>query len=233
MKSAFVTGANQGLGYAFVQDLLGKGWRVFGGTRKLPLDLPNHENLVWIQMDVSDNDSIAKAVAKIQEYISELNLLINNAGVNKDTGTNNHKELVTDLATLDRETLLRMFDINAIAPMLVLQKFLPLLTDDPSFVINISSCRGSFHDRELNTQGNYGYRASKVALNMLTTCSLFDLPKNVKTFAVHPGNLRSKMNPTGGDDPKVQADKIVSITTTWDETKNGMFLNFDGAPYPL
>lgn len=233
MKSAFVTGANQGLGYSFVQYLLSKGWRVFGATRKLSSDLLVQENLTWVELELQDNDSISRAFADVQRHTAELSLLINNAGINKDSATDNHKELVSKLGELDRTRLLKMFDVNAIAPMLVLQRFLPLLTDDPTFVINISSCRASFHDAEGNTNGNYGYRASKIALNMLTACSLFDLPRNVRTFAVHPGDMHTAMNPDGQDSPDVQAEKIVSIMTDWNESYNGTFLNFDGTPYPL
>ncbi|MEK7531351.1 MAG: SDR family NAD(P)-dependent oxidoreductase [Patescibacteria group bacterium] len=233
MKSAFITGANQGLGLGFVRHLLSEGWKVFGGTRKISSSLPSKENLVWIPFNVTDDVSIEKAVAKIRENTSRIDLLINNAGINKDTATNNEKEKATNLKKLDRLVLRNLFEVNAVSPMMILQKFLPLLSEDPSFVVNVSSCRASFHDEEEESSGNYGYRASKVALNMLTLASVHDLPKNIRTFAVHPGSVRTAMNLRGESEPKVQAEKIISLLSRWDEKWNGKFLNFDGAPYPL
>lgn len=233
MKSAFITGANQGLGYGFVEYLLGEGWKVFGGVRRKTSSLPSAENLSWIEMELSDDESIARAVAQVREQTEIIDLLINNAGINKDTATDNHKEKASDLKDLERTVLQKMFDINSVAPLMVLQRFLPLLTANPAFVINISSDRASFHDEFENIYGNYGYRASKIALNMLTFCSLHDLPANIKTFAVHPGDVRSGMNPDGPDDPKVQAQKIVAIVEDWNDDWNGKFMRYDGSLYPL
>lgn len=85
MKSAFITGANRGLGYGFVEHLLSKNFTVFAGTRTLTDTLPKHENLIWIQCDVTDDKSIDSAVREIQSKTNSLNYLINNAGVNKDS----------------------------------------------------------------------------------------------------------------------------------------------------
>ena len=68
---------------------------------------------------------------------------------------------------------------------------------------------------------------------MLTFCSLFDLPKNVKTFAVHPGGVKTDMNPNGEHVPIEQAEKMIAITKNWKEEFNGKFLRFDGTFYPL
>lgn len=233
MRSAFVTGANRGLGYGFVEHLLDNGWRVFGGVRERASSLRKAENLYWVELELSDDSSIMQAVAKVRKQTNTIDLLVNNAGINKDTATNDHKEKVSNVKDIERGAMQKMFDINSIAPLLVLQKFIPLLTPDPAFVVNISSDRASFHDEFKNPYGNYGYRASKMALNMITFCSVLDLPANIKTFAVHPGNVRSDMNPVGKDDPKVQAKKILSITETWNDDWNGKFLRYDGSLYPL
>ena len=233
MKSAFVTGARQGLGKGFADHLLDEGFMVFAGVHTKTDDMVDTEKLHWIEIDVTDDHSIERASQQAANMTQQIDLLINSAGVNKDTATNNHKEIVSNLSELDRQTVLSMFDINSVSPMMVTQKFLKLLTGKPSFVINVSSCRASFHDKEGNDSGNYGYRASKVALNMFTLCSLHDLPSNVKTFTVHPGNVRSKMNPTANMDPKEQARKIVAITENWNNEHNGLFFNYDGTLYPL
>ena len=110
---------------------------------------------------------------------------------------------------------------------------LPLLNGKPSFVINISSGRASFKDEFENSTANYGYRGSKAALSMYTFCSTTDLPENVQTFSVHPGDVHTDMNPEGNQTPVEQAEKIIAITENWQEAYNGKFMRWDGTYYPL
>jgi NAD(P)-dependent dehydrogenase (short-subunit alcohol dehydrogenase family) len=146
MKTAFITGANRGLGYGFVQYLLAEGYMVFGGTRTIHDALPLHENLFWTECDVQDDASIEKAAGSVAEKVESLDLLINNAGTNKDTIPQGDKNLVAKFGLLDRKALLDMFDINTISPIILTQKFVGLLKSEPSFVINISSARASFNE---------------------------------------------------------------------------------------
>jgi len=232
MKTALVTGANRGLGLAFVQTLLNNGYMVFAGTLRVTTELLQHKNLTWIELDVADDNSIEQASKIVLGSNSRIDIIINNAGVNKDTATGNQKELVCQLGKLNREFLLKMYSINALGSVMITKTFLPLLNRN-AFIVNISSDRASFHDEFNNTSGNYGYRASKIALNMLTFCSTKDLPEGVRTFAVHPGDMKTDMNPDGKDDPKIQAIKILEITEKWNPEMNGRYLRYDGTFYPL
>jgi NAD(P)-dependent dehydrogenase (short-subunit alcohol dehydrogenase family) len=233
MQSAFITGGNRGIGLGFTKYLLDEGVMVFAGMRDTSsLDI-EHKNLHKVEIDVSDDDSIKRAFADVKDHVDSLTYLINNAGLNKSSATNGNKQLVTELNHLDRESMLKMFDVNSVSPMLVLKECMQLLNDDPSYVINISSDRASFHDEYVNSDGNYGYRVSKIALNMLTFCSLYDLPENVRIFAVHPGNIKTDMNPDGTQDAYVHAGKMIGITKNWNEEYNGKYLRFDGSLYPL
>lgn len=234
MKTAFVTGGGNGLGKGFVDYFLDQGFLVFSGEHNPSNETEKYKNLRAISLDVSNDSSINRIIQAISTETKHLDILVNNAGVNKDTATENHKELVCNLENLDRMALLKMFNINAISPFILLQKCLPLLElAEKAFIINISSDRASFHDELENTSGNYGYRASKIALNMMTFCSLLDLPENIKTFAVHPGSVQSNMNPSGSNQPVEQAKRIFAITKDWKEDLNGKFLRFDGSYYPL
>ena len=220
----------------FSKYFLNEGFKVFIGVRqpkKVSAELKKNKNLIIIKLDVSDDKSIKVAFKEVSNQTDHLDYLINNAGLNKDSATNGNKELVCNLKDLDRISLLKMFDVNSVSPMMVLKSFLPLLNSQYSFVINITSGRSSYKDEYPNTNGNYGYRASKAALNLMTFSSLFDLPKNVKTFAVHPGGVKTDMNPTGEHDPVEQAKMIVDISKNWKDEYNGKFLRFDGSFYPL
>lgn len=229
MKIAFVTGGNRGLGLGFVKFLLNAGYRVIVGVRK---PQKNKNDLFFVKLDVASDKSINQAFVQTSKITDHLDLFINNAGLNKDSATDQNPKLVSKLSELDRNYLLKMFNVNSISPLMLVKKFLPLLKNE-AFIINISSGRSSYQDEYPNTHGNYGYRSSKVALNMMTWCSVHDLPKNVKIFAVHPGGVKSDMNPTGEHDPIEQAKKIIDITKNWKEEFNGKFLRFDGGFYPL
>ncbi|MCX7928069.1 MAG: SDR family NAD(P)-dependent oxidoreductase [Patescibacteria group bacterium] len=230
---AFVTGASQGLGKAFCEYLSVNGYFVFAGVRDIQRFDLAHENVCPVVIDVTSDSSISQACEKVREKTNAIDLLINNAGINKDTATFGNKNLVCKLDQLDRGMLLKMFNTNSVSPLMVTKCFLPFLVTDPCFVINISSNRASFHDELPNENANYGYRASKIALNMYTFCSVWDLPKNVKTFAVHPGDMKTHMNPDGVDDPLIQAEKIINITKNWNDEFNGKFLRYSGELYPL
>jgi NAD(P)-dependent dehydrogenase (short-subunit alcohol dehydrogenase family) len=233
MKTAFVTGAGQGLGKAFVKVLQENGYYVFAGVKKEDQKRKKTLSQEYIVCDVADDESIKEAVKYIASKTTSLDLIVNNAAVNKDTATDKHKELVNNLEHLSREHLLKMFNINAIAPLMVAKYFLKLLKGEPSFIVNISSCRASYHDEFADSNPNYGYKASKAALNMFVYSMVSELPKNVKTFAVHPGDMKTPMNKDGVQSPRLQAKRIIGIINDWKEDKNGHFLRWSGERYPL
>lgn len=233
MKYALVTGASRGLGAGFVEYLSTHGYFVFAGVRKISPQLISSDTVEYVPCDVSDDAQIAACVNLISQKTVHLDLLVNNVGVNGHTATSGHKELVSNLGTLYRQSLLAMFDLNAVAPLLMTQAFLPLLASGPSFVLNISSSRASYHDEYADEVANYGYDASKAALNMFTYRSLVDLPKNIRTVAVDPGDVESGMNPEGEQKPLDQAAKIMAIVDNWRDEYNGRFLRWSGEYYPL
>ncbi|OXB58480.1 hypothetical protein ASZ78_009045 [Callipepla squamata] len=131
IRSVLVTGANRGIGLGFVQHLLAlpnppevvfatcrdpKGER----AQELQKLASKHRNLVIVPLEVTDPASIKAAAASVGEHLkgSGLNLLINNAGI----GNNN---------SLDTETLddmLHVFTTNTVAPLLLSQAALNMLT---------------------------------------------------------------------------------------------------------
>jgi NAD(P)-dependent dehydrogenase (short-subunit alcohol dehydrogenase family) len=230
MSTAFVTGGNRGLGKALVETLAAQGFMVYAGMRTLADSPFDNELIQPVCMDVQ-NDASIESAAQLVAKVGTLDILINNAGTNEDITPGGKKERVTTLKRVDRQALLAMFDINAVGPLLVAKYFVPLMTRDNSFIINISSDRALFSNE--NTIGNYGYRASKIALNMFTQCLLFDIPHNINTFAVHPGWVKTGMNPRGVITPAESAQKILSILDSWQPSMNGAFLDNDGSLFPL
>jgi NAD(P)-dependent dehydrogenase (short-subunit alcohol dehydrogenase family) len=91
---ALVTGGSKGLGKGFVDYLLDSDFVVYSGVRNITEQSSvSNPNLRIIELDVTNDSQISKAVARIEGEMGYLSYLINNAGVNKDTATNNHKKL--------------------------------------------------------------------------------------------------------------------------------------------
>lgn len=233
-KVALVTGARRGLGFAFVKRLLSEGYRVVAACRESStpaLQEIASENLTVLQMDVEDDASIEQTIQRVSQITPSIDLLINNAGVNSDTASPDNPNKVRMLEELDRSLLNKMFNINAIGPVMVTKALLPLLKSAPQgFVINISSERASFNERHKDhNYNNYGYAASKAALNMYTYDLAHDLQQHgISIFCLDPGSMKTDMNPGGEISPDQAAEKILSIYNNFTPELNGRFLDNTG-----
>src|SRR6516165_5520023 len=118
-KAVLVTGANRGIGRAFVEEALCRGaGRVYAGTRD-PSWRPD-ERVVPVVLDVTNAAQIQKAVAKAES----LDVLINNAGI----------AFYDDLS--DPTVLERHLAVNLYGTYAVTQAFLPMLIRSRGAVIN-------------------------------------------------------------------------------------------------
>ncbi|KAL9109734.1 MAG: hypothetical protein Q9227_005603 [Pyrenula ochraceoflavens] len=116
---------------------------------------------------------------------------------------------------MSAEDLIWHFKVNTVGPFLTTKHFMPLLEKcERGKVINISSDMGSI-GADNTTGGNLPYRISKTALNQFTRTAAVDLEglgKNVKTIAVHPGFLATKMTGFYGEDRmETSVEGLVSI----------------------
>ncbi len=118
MKIAVVTGANRGLGLGFVEALVKSGFYVYATMRNPAHFQFRHKNVEPIQLDVSKDTSIIELTNLIAQKNEKVSLLVNNAGLNKDTVAN-YKDLVCKLNSLDRDAINKMFDVNATSPMML------------------------------------------------------------------------------------------------------------------
>lgn len=231
MKIAIVTGANRGLGKGFAEVLAAHGYKVYAGMREPGSYSGSSDTIVPVYLDVTDDDSIKKLVQTIAKAKESIALLVNNAGLNKDT-VGGDKNTVCKLDALDRRALNKMFDVNATSPLIIAKHIVPLMHGG-GLIVNISSNRASFHDEDNKSLPNYGYRASKTALNMFTQALSEELPAGVYTVAVHPGGVLTAMNPSGPATPAEAAQSIYEhIIQSWKPTMNGTFRRKDGSLYP-
>ena len=88
MQNILVTGANRGIGLALTRRFLELGQRVFAGVRKpshagaladLPADL--RERLTIVELDVTSDDSVRAAAARVAGHTPKLDVLVNMAGI--------------------------------------------------------------------------------------------------------------------------------------------------------
>ncbi len=221
-----VTGGNKGIGHEICRQLARRGARVFLGARdagrgEAAVAQINKENpsasVEFLLLDVASTASIDEAAAALGARIQSLDVLINNAGVLADRdGT----ILATDLALL-RHTL----ETNALGPLYLTQKLVPLLSaaSGGARIINVSSGLGQLHDM---ADEYPSYSISKTALNAITLQFADALKsRNIAVNTISPGWVRTEM---GGDGASLSveegADTPVWLATEAPLSLTGQFL---------
>lgn len=191
-KIALVTGANRGIGFEVCRQLARKGMRVILSARdnakgSAAVDGLKADGLdvSFLQMDVTDPNSIKAAKNKFLAENSVLDILINNAGGNFDYGVSPLKSQMQFV----NETL----NLNLLSAWQVTQEFLPMILKSSSGrIVNVSSGAGSHADPYFGLSTNEGsvasYGISKLALNGLTVKLAAELKdKKILVNSVCPG----------------------------------------------
>ncbi len=186
-KTAFITGANMGMGAMMARKLAERGWQVFAGV--LPggdsSELGTHENLVPIEQDVTKDASVTKSAKAVAKHLGErpLNLLINNAGIaNVGTGP---------IEGIKMKEMRVIFEVNTFGPMRVCQAFLPMIRKGgaESRIMNFAS--GAVR---ANPACSGSYNMSKWAVEGLT-CTLRNelAPFGIEVTSIEPGAVKTNM----------------------------------------
>ena len=184
MKHVVITGANRGIGLEFARQYQNQGWRVTGVCRQSSADLEQFSSRVIEGIDVTDPGCIAELVARLDG--ETIDLLINNAGLLRDEV----------LGSIDFASIMQQMEVNAYAPLRVVEALLPNLTAG-SKIANITSRMGSIADND--SGGRYGYRASKAAFNAFGRSLAVDLkPKGIAVAQLHPGYVKTRLVNFGG-----------------------------------
>jgi NAD(P)-dependent dehydrogenase (short-subunit alcohol dehydrogenase family) len=222
MKTAFITGANKGIGREVARQLAAKGFHVFVGARKAKAGRKAAQEIAnqggkatFLEIDVADNDSVTTAAREFSNTEDHLDVLVNNAGIIAE-GDNAILEISDDLF---RNTL----ETNTLGVLRVTRAFTPLLRKSKApRVINVSSGGGQL------TGGADGwapaYCISKTALNGVTVQLAAALP-NFAVNSVCPGWVRTEM---GGENASRSveegADTIVWLAGEAAQDLTGKFL---------
>ena len=180
-KTALVTGANRGIGRAYVDDLVKRGAKkVYAAVRDKSsfnsLQDINSTVVEPVLLDVTQQEHINKLV----NDISELDLLINNAGI--INGCFFTAENAIEIARLEMET-------NYYGPLNIIHAFLPRLKQSKGAIVNISSIAGISNFPSIGP-----YSATKAALHSLTQGLRTELHKDdILVAGVYPGPIDTRM----------------------------------------
>jgi NAD(P)-dependent dehydrogenase (short-subunit alcohol dehydrogenase family) len=235
--TVFVTGADRGLGFALCAKLLEQGWHVFAGQYMpkwpdLTTLLSQHpQTLHIVPLDVISVESVQAAAQTVATLTNHVDVLINNAGIYSPTAGGTIRE------SQDYAEMHRLYDVNTLGPLRVVQAFLSL-TDRGSLkhLCFVSSEAGSIARAERTAW--FGYCMSKAALNMAVRILFNDLRPEGYTFRVyHPGWIRSymsgKKNMEATMEPEEAAVQAIPILLGQREDEGRLVLiDYEGNEWP-
>ena len=202
-KVALVTGANKGLGFQTAKELGQKGIKVLVGARneerghKAVSELKElGVDAEFVQLDVSDSDSIKNAVNIINKSYDHLDILVNNAGIIHS----NESWDADSVKSLTQEVLRKTFETNFFGLVNLTQQLVPLIKKSTKGnIVNVSSILGSLQEAN-NPNSDYyqvkpfAYNASKAAVNSYTIHLATALKDdNVKVNSAHPGWVQTDL----------------------------------------
>ncbi|HEX3789287.1 MAG TPA: SDR family NAD(P)-dependent oxidoreductase [Pseudonocardiaceae bacterium] len=208
MTVTLITGANKGIGYETARRLIEAGHTVYVGARDVARGGKAAAELGarFVRLDVTDDDSVAAALATIGDAEGRLDVLVNNAGVMRGS---------LGVDGVDGPDALAVFNTNVIGVIRVTQAALPLLRRSANpVVVNVSSSLGSFWavtnpQRHESHNASVVYGASKAAVSMLTVQYAKAVPE-IKFNAVEPGFTATDLTATfGGGRPVEQSAPVV------------------------
>jgi len=222
MNSVLITGANRGIGLALAEHYHKRGWQVLGVCRCPVDDAPELKKVAARVIDNVDLTHQADVDRLVRALDGEpLGVLINNAGLLC------HEQL----GSIDFDLIREQMEVNTFAPLRLTEALLDNFRAG-SKIANITSRMGSIADN--SSGGNYGYRASKAALNAFGKSLAVDLkPRGIAVAQIHPGFVRTRMVGFGGlINPEEAATGIAQRIDELNLETSGGFWHSNGEVLP-
>ncbi len=245
-RVALITGANKGIGLQIARDLAGHGFVVLVGARDLAKGEAAAQSIGVdahaVQLDVTDEASIAAAAERIRREYGRLDVLVNNAGITFDPAFDIPPEERANLnipSASPMRYIRGIFETNVFGLIAVTQAMLPLLREAPAGrIVNLGSSSGSL---TLNANPTYEYRnvfgaaysPSKTTVHAITLAFAIELEKtNIKVNAACPGFTATDLNEFRGTRTVEQgAREAVRLALIGPDGPNGTLSDEDG-PIP-
>ena len=193
-KVVLVTGASSGIGQATALALSEAGARVAVGARRadrlktLAEDAPSE--LLVLELDVTDQQSVQDAVAATIERFGALDALVNNAGV----------MLSGMILDADTTEWTRMVETNLLGSMYAVHAALPHLLESKGAVVQISSTSG-----RASSAASGVYAATKFGITAFSEALRQEVTtQGVRVVVVEPGFVSTELA-SHITDPAIQA----------------------------
>lgn len=227
-RICLVSGGNRGIGLETCHQLAQLDHTVIltarnstkGKTAVRQLREKKDLDIIFYQMDVSNQDSIDDVHDNIIHHFGRLDVLVNNAGILYDTWQK--------AIDIDFEIVNQALETNLLGPWRVSKKFIPLMKKNRyGRIVNVSSSLGSLH---FMGKGSPAYSISKTALNALTRKLAAELlGTGILVNSIDPGWVATDMGGRGGRPVEEGVKGIVWASTLPDDGPTGGFF-FDGKP---
>jgi len=182
MPTALITGASRGLGLALARELADAGWRLVIDAREAgPLEMTRSElaaktDVIALPGDVSDDAHRRQLIA----MAGRLDVLVNNASVLGPSPQ-------PSLATYPLDALERVYEVNVLAPLALIQLAV-LLLPPGGRIVNVTS------DAAVEPYAGWGgYGSSKAALEQLGNVLAAEHPE-LLVYIVDPGDMRTRLH---------------------------------------
>ena len=236
-STVLVTGATGGIGLRIARRFAEQGWMVIVGAREATRgeEVAGEVGGHPVLLDVTNANSIAAAATTV----TELDVLIDNAGISLDTGA--------PVTETEVDVFRRTYETNVFGVVAVTNAFLPALRRSAHpRIVNVSSGTGSltwstapnpqFDHQAAGTGSGGAYRSSKTALNALTVFYAQALAGDrIKVNALAPGLRATNLNPqaaAAGGDPAEAAAGAIRLALLPDDGPTGQLFSWDGTLVP-
>ena len=246
-RIALITGANQGVGFQVAKELVQNGATVFVGSRNVERGETAAKEIgagaIALQIDVTDQASIAAAAERIRKEFGRLDLLVNNAAI---SNTNRGDEPIQEYAKktvaskVSLDEVRAVWETNVFGALAVYQAMLPLLRESSDArIVNVSSGVGSLAtnaDPEFHYRKMYGpvYPASKAAMNAVVLAMMIELDgTGIKVNLVSPGFTKTALNGFAGTESLEDGSReVVRIALLGPDGPTNTFTRWEDTTIP-
>ena len=182
-RVALVTGGTHGIGRAIVERFLEEGARVATVAREDSGDLPG--GVAFLSYDLADADGIPALVERVESAVGPLDVLVNNAGIWRETPS----------LGLAPEVWREVIAVNLTAPVLLATAVARGMAERGyGRIVNVTSIHGRFA-----AESALAYAAAKGGLEQATRNLAVDLaPHGILVNAVAPGFISTRLSVSDG-----------------------------------
>ncbi|NIL92947.1 MAG: SDR family NAD(P)-dependent oxidoreductase [Woeseiaceae bacterium] len=219
MSTVLLTGCNRGIGLELARQLAERGDTVIGVCREPSEALQASGASIISGIDVGDGASMPVLQTAVGNQ--QIDVIINNAGILRRDNA---------LGDIDYESMLEQYRVNTLGPLRVTEALRDNLTEGSKVAI-VTSRVGSIEDN--SSGGNYGYRASKAAVNMVGTNLMHELkPRGIAVALLHPGLVATDMTGGTGIEPSDSARGLIQRIDELSLETSGGFWHAEGYELP-